>query len=112
MLHTDPWTRTVPQVPGMYRLWDPDRGVNALVRVFCARGGRLAVENPCPCCSGLFLDMWMQPGFDRSRWLGPVRVPSALPAELERPRERRADDPDNQADRKVRPHRCLLGPHD
>jgi hypothetical protein len=95
--------------PGTFRLWDPDRGVNALVRVFCARGGRLAVANPCRCCAAFFVDMWRDPAFRQARWLGPIEVPSGLPAPLPRRREDDVGFPPD--DRRVRLGRCLLGPH-
>lgn len=105
------WRRTVPTRPGTYRLWDPDRAVNGLVQVFCARGGRLAVKNPCGCCPAFFVDMWRQPAFARAQWLGPIDVPPALPAALDLPGVDVVDGPAASSDHRVRIGRCLLGPH-
>lgn len=73
------WTASLPSTHGVYELWDPTLGVHMFVRVFCAKGGCLAVRNPCGCVSAFDLAMWKSPLFHAAYWRGPIEVPWDLP---------------------------------
>lgn len=81
MAQPDTFDAALPAETGYFELWDPNRNVNRIVRVFRARDGRLAVKNPAGCCrKAFYLEMWALPCFEGTHWKGPISVPDALPA--------------------------------
>jgi hypothetical protein len=100
------WTAAIPTTHGIYELWDPRRRLHVLVRVFCARGGRLAVANPCGCVAAFAVEMWSTPCFYGTHWRGPLAAPDALPASDDAAWRRAAPLDDHVRGRRPR---CLLG---
>jgi hypothetical protein len=76
------WTRTLPDQPGFWELWDPTCRVNRIVEVIVDGLGRLAIRAPRGGVRDLPLDLFPRDPAHGTSWCGPIVVPDAWPTDV------------------------------
>jgi hypothetical protein len=77
--HVSRWTRSLPNEPGFWELWDPTCGVNRIVEVLADARGSLLIRARRGGTRDLPLSLFPRDPAHGISWCGPIRVPDSWP---------------------------------
>jgi hypothetical protein len=77
--HASRWTRSLPDEPGFWELWDPTCRVNRIIEIYAEPGGALVIRAPRGGVRDLPLRLFPRNPAHGISWCGPIRVPDQWP---------------------------------